>query len=149
MIAPSVAGLALATLLSACASPPDDIPATYVSDRPFRSQDCAQLDDALEKNAEQAGSLRFDLHNKANVDAAQTGIALIFLPTLLFLEGGDGEDAQEYARLKGERKALAAVVRDKGCDIDLEKTDVTAKACDPARGEKCHPALLQRIHRLK
>jgi len=27
-------------------------------------------------------------------------------PTLLLLEGGDGAQAQEYARLKGEREAI-------------------------------------------
>lgn len=136
-------------LVTACASPPDQIPATYVSGRTYAAMDCTQLEGALEANAERAGELRFQLQDKANVDATQAGIGVIFWPTLLFLEGGDGDDAKEYARLKGERKALVAAVRDKACPIDLDKTDMTADACDPKRGEKCPSALARRIPALR
>lgn len=136
-------------LLAACASPPDQIPATYVSGKAYTALGCPELESALETNAERAGELRFQLQDKANIDATQAGIGVIFFPTLLFLEGGDGDDAKEYARLKGERKALVAAVRDKGCPIDLERTDMTAAACDARRGEKCPPAFVQRIPALR
>lgn len=141
--------LAPIAVLAACASPPDQIPATYVSGRAYAAMDCPQLDDALEANAQRAGELRFQLQNKANVDATQAGIGVVIWPLFLFLEGGDGDDAKEYARLKGERGALVAAVRDKGCPIDLDKTDMTAAACDPKRGETCPPALARRIPALR
>jgi len=47
------------------------------------------------------------LKKKASGDKWKTGIGLIlFWPALLALEGGDGPEAVEYARLKGEYEAL-------------------------------------------
>lgn len=134
-----------ATLLSACASPPHTIPAAYVSDRPFQEKSCAALEADLERNAEQASPLQFDLKDKANVDAVQAGLTVLFFPMAIFLEGGDGDDAREYARLKGERKALVSAVKAKNCAIDLSKTDVMAAPCIPSKGKKCPSTLEQRL----
>ena len=47
---------------------------------------------------------------------AQMGVGLVlFWPTLFFLEGGDGAEAAEYARLKGERDALEQAYTQKKC----------------------------------
>ena len=42
---------------------------------------------------------------------------VLFWPTLFFLEGGDGPEAAEYARLKGEVDALEGVAIQKQCDM--------------------------------
>lgn len=140
----------LMAILGACASPPEDIPATYVSMKSYAGLDCAQIEAELESNAVEISELQFVLKDKANVDAAQMGIGVVFFPTLLFLEGGDGEDAKQYARLKGERRALAGQVSKKSCPIDLNETDMTlaAEACrkNAEAGEKeCPPAIVRRI----
>ena len=46
------------------------------------------------------------------------GVGLIlFWPTLFFLEGGDGPEAAEYARMKGEIDALETISIQKNCGI--------------------------------
>ena len=46
------------------------------------------------------------------------GVGLIlFWPALFFLEGGDGPEAQEYARLKGEREAIERSSIKKKCTL--------------------------------
>ena len=56
------------------------------------------------------------LDKKADNDAAQMGIGLVlFWPALLFLEGGDGPEAQEYSNLKGEFEALRTAAVQKKC----------------------------------
>mgnify|MGYP001232624020 CR=1 FL=1 len=43
----------------------------------------------------------------AKKDNAQMGVGLVlFWPALIFLEGGDGPEAAEYAQLKGNYEAL-------------------------------------------
>ena len=61
-------------------------------------------------------NLQASLKKTASDDAAQMGVGLIlFWPALFFLEGGDGPQAQEYARLKGEAEALERVSIQKRC----------------------------------
>ena len=50
------------------------------------------------------------------------GIGLILLwPVLFGLEGGDGAEATEYARVKGERDALNHAALQKSCTLAPEK----------------------------
>lgn len=145
------APLALLTLalgLGACASPPSEIPGTYVSAKQFADLNCDGLEHALEENAQRASALQFQLQNKANVDATQAGIGVLVWPMFLFLEGGDGADASEYAHLKGERKALVSVVKQKKCAIDLEQTNVIAQPCT-GDATDCPPALARRFPMLR
>jgi len=123
----------LLVALAACASPPQEIPATYVPMKTYADLDCQQIQVELERNAEETGELQYTLQDKANVDAAQMSIGIFFFPTLLFLEGGDGADAKQYARLKGQRRSLAGQVAKKNCAIDLNETDMTLT------GEVCRP----------
>lgn len=140
----------LPALLMACASPPEDIPAVYVPMKTYAGLDCGKIGEKLESNAEETSQLQFILKDKSNVDAAQMGIGVILWPTLLFLEGGDGEDAKQYAQLKGERRALAGQVVKKDCPIDLDDTDVTLawencrKNAETGKNE-CPPAIVRRI----
>jgi hypothetical protein len=47
---------------------------------------------------------------KETADAAQVGVGLIlFWPALFLVEGGDGAEAQEHSRLKGEKEAIERV----------------------------------------
>jgi len=60
------------------------------------------------------------------------GIGLLVLwPTLFLLEGGDGVEASEYSRLKGEYEALRQANTKKSCDINfLASTDDIIKLED-------------------
>ena len=61
----------------------------------------------------------FSLKKEASNDSAQMAIGLLlFWPALFFLEGGDGPEAAEYARLKGEYEALRTVAVQKKISFD-------------------------------
>jgi hypothetical protein len=57
---------------------------------------------------------------------------ILFWPALFFLEGGDGPQAAEYARLRGEVDALERVAIVKKCDMtvfeDLRRQEEEARA---------------------
>lgn len=107
-----------ALLLSACASQPEDIPAASVSTLQYQDYSCKQVALELDRVSRKANELYYRLDKKAGNDAAQMGIGLVlFWPTLFFLEGGDGPEAAEYARLRGELDALESVSIRKKCGI--------------------------------
>lgn len=96
--------------VAACASHPDKIQQQYVSDSQYSHYDCEQL--ALEESriSRRVSQLHGSLEEKATRDDVQMGVGLVlFWPALFLLEGGDGPEAQEYARLKGEHEAIQRV----------------------------------------
>jgi hypothetical protein len=102
--------------LTSCASQPDDLPASYVSPVQYQGFSCAQIGSELERVTRRANDLHGGLKKKADNDAVQMGVGLVLLwPTLFALEGGDGADASEYSRLKGERDALEQAAIQKNC----------------------------------
>lgn len=113
--------IVLVAILSGCASQPEDISTQYVSTLQYKDYDCAQLTGEAARVSRRASELHGSLEKTANNDAAQMGVGLIlFWPTLFFLEGGDGAQAQEYSRLKGERDAIEQVSVQKKCEIDFK-----------------------------
>lgn len=113
--------LALA-MISACATQPNKIAATYVSPMIYKDYDCDQI--VLEQNRieRRTGELYSSLKKEANADSWQMGLGLVlFWPTLFMLEGGDGPEATEYARLRGEYEALNDVSVSKKCAIQFRE----------------------------
>jgi hypothetical protein len=105
-----------ALLLSSCASQPEELQAGYTSDIRYQDWACRNL--ALEATSidKRISELHGQLKKKAGDDQAQMAIGLIlFWPALFFLEGGDGPQASEFSRLKGERDAIDRVSRFKDC----------------------------------
>jgi len=83
----------------------------------------------LDRVERRTGELQASLKETADNDAAQMAVGLIILwPTLFFLEGGDGPQAQEYARLKGERDALEKVAVQKSCVVNSVQQPVVNDA---------------------
>jgi hypothetical protein len=66
---------------------------------------------------------------------------ILFWPALFFLEGGDGPQAAEYGRLKGERDALERVAIQKKCDPAIIPKPVTPTTKESSDGEKQQPPL--------
>ena len=111
-----IAFLAGAVIVSGCATDPNEIQAAYISDHQYRDYDCNQL--AAETARVQRGvdALRASLKKTADDDSAQMAVGLIlFWPALLFLEGGDGPQAQEYAQLRGQAEAIERVSIKRAC----------------------------------
>jgi hypothetical protein len=110
--------LAIALMLTACASSPDKIAASSVSTLQYQDYNCKQIALELSRVERKVNELYYRLDKTAGNDSAQMAVGMIlFWPALFFLEGGDGPEAAEYARLKGELEALETVSIRKKCGI--------------------------------
>lgn len=86
----------------------------------YKDYDCDQIAGELERVSRRANELHGSLKKTANNDNAQMAVGMVlFWPALFFLEGGDGPEAAEYGRLKGERDALEKVAIQKKCDASI------------------------------
>ena len=116
-------GLLTATLLIGCATQPKDLPTAYVSPLQYKDYSCDQISMEMNRVSRKVNELRGDLKEEADTDSAQMAIGLIiFWPALFFLEGGDGADAAEFSRLKGEFEALEQMSIQKSCGIQIQQT---------------------------
>ena len=114
-------GLAITAIaaMSACASSPSKMSATYVSPVPYSGYTCEQIQSEMDGIDSRCKELYASLEKEANIDKVQVAVgALVFWPALLFVEGGDGPEALEYKELLGKAKALESVAKDKQCKID-------------------------------
>ena len=108
----------VSSMLFGCASNPDKIQATYVSPLTYKDYDCDQVATEMDHVSHRTTELYQQLKKTRNADDWQMGIGLVlFWPALLFLEGGDGPEATEYANLKGEYEALRENSVSKKCSI--------------------------------
>lgn len=67
---------------------------------------------------------------------------ILFLPVLLFLEGGDGPQAAEYARLKGEFDAMMLESTLKSCEIPVKRPREIEEKDAAAFNDSSKPFLL-------
>ncbi|KRT54308.1 hypothetical protein Ga0074115_10469 [endosymbiont of Ridgeia piscesae] len=105
-------------LMAGCASQPEEVSAAYVSPVKYMNYDCEQITFEMDHVSKRTLNLYRKLKDKADSDAVQMGVGLVlFWPALLFLEGGDGPEAVEYANLKGEFEALRSTAREKHCSM--------------------------------
>jgi len=123
--------------LFGCATNPDKIAASYVSPYKYKDYDNDQI--ALEMD--HIGRRTVELYNRLKKehsnDKIQTGIGLlVFWPALFLLEGGDGPEATEYARLKGEYEALRTVAVQRKMDLNLLPKSPEDILEDKAKEEK-------------
>ena len=110
--------LGTVAVLSACASSPNDISTAYVSELIYKDYSCEQVEMERTRVSQRADDLHASLKKTADNDTAQMAVGMIlFWPALFFLEGGDGPEAQEYSRLKGEAQALEKVAITKSCNL--------------------------------
>jgi hypothetical protein len=104
--------------LVGCASQPEELATQYVSPVQYQGLDCEQVSLEMFFNDTATTEIYTGLKKTADNDAAQMGVGLVLLwPTLFFLEGGDGPQAAEYSRLKGEYEALESVAVQKKCSV--------------------------------
>lgn len=125
-----IAVLASAALLAACASSSDDIAAQYVSPMQYQSYDCGQIAAEQQRVAARVAQLKGEVDDNATGDVVKTGVGLVlFWPALFFIDG-DGPEANEYARLKGEHEALQKAEIEKKCTVAT--TDSSTALTPPA-----------------
>ncbi len=117
-----VASAALAMMLAGCATAPKDIAPAYVSTGLYENLSCGQLRAEAESVSARASAAFGRQDQNRGRDAAMTTVSLVlFWPAAFFLKG-DGADAAEVARLKGEMQAIEQVNRVKNCGISFAAT---------------------------
>jgi hypothetical protein len=106
-------------LLAGCASSSNDIRSAYVSPMTYENYSCQQLVTENARLQQRLSSVAGAVDKKAHGDKVKMGVGLVlFWPTLLFLKG-DGAEAQEYARLKGEHEAFDEAYLRKNCSSQV------------------------------
>ena len=106
-------------LISGCATKPEKIGASYVSPLKYRDYDEEMIIIEMDHLSRRTNELFYSLSKEAKSDTTQMAVGLLlFWPALFFLEGGDGPEAVEYARLKGEYEALRTVAVQKKISLD-------------------------------
>lgn len=111
-----IATCALVIALTSCATKPSNIKAAYVSPLKYKDYTCDQIIMEMDHVGRRVDELYVALKKRADGDAAVTGVGLILFWPVLFAIDGDGPEAQEYARLKGEYEALRQQSVAKNCD---------------------------------
>ena len=119
-----LAGLSL-LFLAGCASSSKSVGAAYVSPTLYKDYSCEELHEEATHISQRVEELALSLDNEAMKDAAQTGGAFVLVPftfglslgLLGALEGGDGPEAAEYSRLKGEYEAVHKAAKRKKCRL--------------------------------
>ena len=102
------------TFLTACATEPDKISASYVSPLQYQGYTCNQIDQELTRVTNKVSEVTGQQKKEAEKDAAAMAVGLIiFWPALFFLIGEDKKE--ELARLKGEYQALQDIAKHKEC----------------------------------
>jgi hypothetical protein len=112
-VAPALVGCLV--LLAGCASGSKEIAASYVSPMTYENYTCEQLIAENQRLQSRLSAVAGAVDKKAHGDKVKMGVGLVlFWPTLFFLKG-DGAEAQEYARLKGEHEAFDQAYVRKNC----------------------------------
>src|SRR5688572_18533961 len=101
-----IGALMACAVLAGCASRADNITAAYVSTVGYQGLSCKQLAGEATDISARAAAAAGMQNQKATGDAVATGVALVvFWPALFFVKG-DGAQAAEVSRLRGEMQAI-------------------------------------------
>ena len=118
----------LAVAIGACAKGADQIAATYVSPMQYESWKCPQLAEEAQRVSARAAAATGVQNQRAAGDAVMLTVgAVIFWPAL-FGVGGDGPNAAELARLKGEMEAIEQASIRKNCGFQFQRTPPPTRA---------------------
>ncbi|MFV0302270.1 MAG: hypothetical protein ACK5IP_15595 [Paracoccus sp. (in: a-proteobacteria)] len=108
---------ALTLALGACANKSDQIAASFVSPTPYQAMPCQQLAAEAQMVANRAAEASVAQDKKAQNDAVAAGVATVLFWPALFMIRGDGAQAAEVARLKGEMQAIETANTVRNCNI--------------------------------
>jgi len=99
----------VAVCVAGCATPRQEIQASYVSPLQYQSHNCTQVGEELDRVTRRISEVGGNIDKRSSNDEGAMAIGMsIFWPALFFLKG-DGPEAKEYARLKGEYDTLEKV----------------------------------------
>jgi|TARA_B100001964_G_C14170844_1_gene571380 hypothetical protein len=131
--------------LVGCARSSEKVPSAYISPLIYQDYNCKQIAAEMHRVTRRVYDTGAAVDDAAGADAMKMGVGLLLLwPTLFFVDG-DGPEAAEYARLKGEFEALEMVSIQKECGLrftnpdadrreDKKKTEEERKETQKLRG---------------
>lgn len=111
----------VAFALAGCASSASDIKASYISPVAYQSYTCAQLSEEAQRVSGAAAQASGEQDSKRTSDTIATTAAVVVFWPALFLMKGDGANAAELAKLKGQMDAIEQVSIQKKCSIQFHK----------------------------
>lgn len=114
---PVVIIAAMTTALAGCANKSEGIAASYVSPTIYQAMSCQQLATEAQTVANRAAQAAQLQDKKASNDAVAVGVATVLFWPALFMIKGDGAQAAEVSRLKGEMQAIETANATKNCNI--------------------------------
>lgn len=129
----SVVILLAAVALAGCASRASDINASYVSPLTYQNLTCSQLQEEAARVSNRAAIAVGAQNERATRDAVATGVSIVLFWPALFFVRGDGPQAAELARLKGEMDAIEQASIAKNCGIRFEREPPPAAPAPVAR----------------
>ncbi|MFN3689155.1 hypothetical protein [Salinarimonas sp.] len=125
--------LLAAVALAGCASRASDINASYVSPLTYQNLTCSQLQEEAARVSNRAAIAVGAQNERATRDAVATGVSIVLFWPALFFVRGDGPQAAELARLKGEMDAIEQASIAKNCGIRFEREPPPAAPAPVAR----------------
>ncbi len=115
----------LSIVMASCAKSADNIEASYVSPLKYKGYGCRQIAGEMKRISARAAKVAGVVDDNATNDGVATAVAIvIFLPAAFFIKG-NGPEAVEYAKLKGEMDTLEKVAKKKNCKIKIKKKKKT------------------------
>ena len=113
--------LVVSVCIGACADAAKDIPTQYVSPLTYENYNCQQIGGELERTSRRVGELTTQVDKRASKDTLKMTVGILLLwPTLFFVDG-NGPEAAEYGRLKGEYEAQQKVSVQKECGFEFKE----------------------------
>ena len=107
--------------LAGCATSAENIQPIYVSPLQYQNLTCAQIGAEASRVSQRAAQVAGVQDKNATNDAVATGVGIIlFWPVLFFMEG-DGQNAAELGRLRGEFETLEKVAIQKECGLEFRR----------------------------
>ncbi len=115
----------IAVLMASCAKSADNIEASYVSPLNYRGYSCSQIAEEMKRISARATKLAGVVDSNATNDGVATAVAVVvFFPAAFFIKG-NGHEAAEYAKIKGEIDTLDKIAQKKGCNIKIARKKKT------------------------
>lgn len=119
-----IAAVTLAALVACgCAKSAKEIGPAYVSPLAYNNYSCAQIGEEAQRISARAAEVSGVQDDKASSDAVATAVGVIVFWPALFMIEGDGQNAAELARLKGEYETMEKVAIEKGCELEFRKEE--------------------------
>ena len=113
--------LPLCVLVAGCASSSAEVKPSYVSPLQYQNLSCQQLGAEAERVSRRASEAAGVQDANKTSDAWTTGAAIVLFWPAAFFVKGDGQNAAELARLKGEFEAIEQASIQKNCGLRFQR----------------------------